>query len=161
MTYAGPSHIQAPLMDLADLIQPDRVILGLRASDKAQLLQELSRRAAGPLGLSPSAIIGALQAREQLGSTGLGRGFALPHARVEGVDRFFGLFVRLSRPVEFQAIDEKPVDLVFLLLIPPNAGNEHVAALAAVSRPMRDPAFAARVRKAESAAALYTMLATA
>jgi nitrogen PTS system EIIA component len=148
-------------MDLADLINPDRVIVGLRASGKAQLLQDLSRRAAGPLGIPPATISGALQAREQLGSTGLGRGFALPHARVEGVSQFFGMLVRLNRPIEFQAIDEKPVDLVFLLLIPPNAGNEHVAALAAISRPMRDQAFTARVRKAETAAALYTMLAGA
>jgi PTS system nitrogen regulatory IIA component len=146
-------------MDLADLINPDRVVVGLRANDKAQLLQDLSRRAAGLLGMSPQPIIAALQAREQLGSTGLGRGFALPHARVEGVTAFLGLFARLSRPIEFQAIDEKPVDLVFLLLIPPNAGNEHVAALAAISRPLRDQAFVARVRKADTAAALYALLA--
>jgi nitrogen PTS system EIIA component len=146
-------------MDLADLINPDRVIVGLRANDKAQLLQDLSRRAAGLLGISPQPVIAALQAREQLGSTGLGRGFALPHARLAGMTTFLGLFARLSRPIEFQAIDEKPVDLVFLLLIPPSAGNEHVAALAAISRPLRDQAFVARIRKAETAAALYTLLA--
>jgi nitrogen PTS system EIIA component len=146
-------------MDLADLINPDRVIVGLRANDKAQLLQDLSRRAAGLLGISPQPVIAALQAREQLGSTGLGRGFALPHARLTGMTTFLGLFARLSRPIEFQAIDEKPVDLVFLLLIPPSAGNEHVAALAAISRPLRDQAFVARIRKAETAAALYTLLA--
>jgi PTS system nitrogen regulatory IIA component len=148
-------------MEIADLVTPDRVIVGLRANDKAQLLQDLSRRAAGLLTIPAQSIINALQAREQLGSTGLGRGFGLPHARLEGVDAFFGMFARLHRSIEFQAIDEKPVDLVFLLLIPPNAGNEHVSALAAISRHLRDQTFAARLRQARSAAALYALLAGA
>ncbi len=146
-------------MELADLLTPDRVVVGLRAGDKAQLLQDLSRRAAGALEMPAPPVLAALQAREQLGSTGLGRGFALPHARVEGVTQFFGLFARLGRPVAFQAIDEKPVDLVFLLLIPPQAGAEHVAALAAISRPLRDPAFVAQLRQAETAEALWSLLA--
>ncbi len=145
-------------MELADLLTRDRVVAGLRAGDKAQLLQDLARRAAGALDMPLQPILGALQAREQLGSTGLGRGFALPHARIEGVDSFFGLFARLSRPVAYQAIDEKPVDLVFLLLIPPDAGSEHVAALAAISRPLRDAAFVAQVRHADTEEALWSLL---
>ena len=145
-------------MKLNELIGSDRVIVDLRASDKAQLLGELSRQAAHRTGLDGGAVLSALAAREALGSTGLGRGFALPHARVAGLDRLFGLFVRLARPLDFDAIDGQPVDLVFLLLIPLGAGNEHVAALAAVAREMRDEATVKRVRKAATAAALYQHL---
>ena len=103
-------------------------------------------------------IVTALQAREELGSTGLGNGFALPHARIEGIDRLFGMFTRLNRPIHFDSIDGNPVDLVFLLLIPPAAGSKHLAALASISRYLRDKEFAARLRKAPSAAALCSLL---
>ena len=145
-------------MKLSELIGPDRVIVDLRVNDKAHLLGELARQAATRTGLESGAVLSALAAREALGSTGLGRGFALPHARVAGVDRLFGLFVRLSRPLDFEAIDGKPVDLVFLLLIPIGAGNEHVAALAAIAREMRDEAVVKQVRKAANATALYQHL---
>jgi nitrogen PTS system EIIA component len=145
-------------MDLADLIEPDQVVFAARASNKNQLLQDLTSRAATLLNLDARMIFGALQAREELGSTGLGNGFALPHARVEGLGRLFGMFTRLNRPIHFDSIDGKPVDLVFLLLIPPTAGSEHLGALAAVSRHLRDQEFAARLRKAASAAALCKLL---
>ena len=145
-------------MDLADLIKPDQVIFAARASNKQQLLQDLASRAAALLNLDAQTIFAALQAREGLGSTGLGNGFALPHARIEGLDRLFGMFVRLHRPVHFDLIDSNPVDLVFLLLIPPAAGSEHLAALACISRYLRDKEFAARLRKAPSAAALCNLL---
>jgi len=125
-------------MDLADLIEPNRVIFAARASNKEQLLQDLASRAAALLNLDAQSIFNALQVREELGSTGLGNGFALPHARIEGLDRLFGMFARLNRPVHFDSIDGKPVDLVFLLLIPPTTGSEHLGALAAVSRHLRD-----------------------
>jgi nitrogen PTS system EIIA component len=144
-------------MDLADLIAPDRVIFA-RATNKQQLLQDLASRSATPLNLDAQTILTALQGREELGSTGLGDGFALPHARVEGLDRFFGMFMRLNRPIHFDSIDGNPVDLVFLLLIPPAAGSEHLAALASISRCLRDKEFAARLRKAPSAAALCSLL---
>ena len=105
------------------------------------------------LALDEDAIYRALQGREQLGSTGVGRGIALPHARIDGIDTLFGMFIRLSRPIDFESIDEKPVDLVFLLLMPLDAGNEHVAALAAISRRLRDTAFTERLRKAANAEA--------
>ena len=145
-------------MKLNELIGPDRVIVDLRANDKAHLLSELARQAATRTGLESGAVLSALAAREALGSTGLGRGFALPHARVAGIERLFGLFVRLVRPLDFEAIDGKPVDLVFLLLIPVGAGNEHVAALAAIAREMRDEAVVKQVRKAANATALYQHL---
>ena len=105
-------------MDLADLIEPGRVVYAGRASNKEQLLQDLASRAATLLNLDAQTICNALRAREELGSTGLGDGFALPHARIEGLDRLFGMFTRLNRPIHFDSIDGKPVDLVFLLLIP-------------------------------------------
>ena len=145
-------------MDLADLIEPNRVIFAARASNKEQLLQDLASRAAALLNLDPQTIFNALQVREDLGSTGLGNGFALPHARIEGLDRLFGMFARLNRPVHFELIDGKPVDLVFLLLIPPTTGSEHLGALAAVSRHLRDQEFAAQLRKAANATALCKLL---
>jgi len=145
-------------MDLADLIEPDRVVFGARASNKQQLLQDLTSRAATLLHLDAQTIFNALQLREELGSTGLGNGFALPHARIEGLDRLFGIFARLNRPVQFDSIDGKSVDLVFLLLLPPTAGTEHLAALACVSRYLHYKEFAARLRKAPSAAALCSLL---
>jgi len=148
-------------VDIGDLLLPERVIAGLRVSDKAQLTGELSRRAAAALQLASQPVEAALTARERLGSTGLGRGFALPHARLDGLDRFFGLFARLARPIDFEAIDERPVDLVFLLLIPENSESEHVAALAAISRRMRDRTFVQQLRKATGAAEMHALLADA
>jgi PTS system nitrogen regulatory IIA component len=145
-------------MDLADLINPSRVVFAARASNKEQLLRDLAARAAAQLNLDAQTISSALLAREELGSTGLGEGFALPHARVPGLDHFFGMFARLNRPIHFDSIDGKPVDLVFLLLIPATAGGEHLAALAAVSRHLRDQDFAASLRKAASAAALCGLI---
>ncbi len=145
-------------MDLADLIEPDRVIFAARTSNKQQLLQDLASRAAALLNLDSQTIFMALQSREELGSTGLGNGIALPHARIEGLDRLFGMFMRLNRPIHFDSIDDNPVDLVFLLLIPPAAGSEHLAALACISRYLREEKFAARLRKAPSAAVLYSLL---
>ena len=145
-------------MEMNEILQPEQVIAGLRVSDKAQLMAELSRRAAAALQVGLQPVEAALSARERLGSTGLGRGFALPHARLDGLDRFFGLFARLARPIDFAAIDERPVDLVFLLLIPKDAGSEHVAALAVISRRMRDQALVQKLRKAANPAEMYALL---
>ncbi len=148
-------------MAIGDLIGPDQVIVGLRSGDKTQLLQELANRAAVATSLDPSTIFGALQARENLGSTGLGKGFALPHARLQALKSPYALFVRLARPIDFAAIDERPVDLVILLLTQANGGNQHLATLAAVSRPMRDATFVQKLREAQDAAALHRVLAGA
>ncbi|HKH80303.1 MAG TPA: PTS sugar transporter subunit IIA [Methylovirgula sp.] len=146
-------------MDIAELLTQDRVIPSLRVSDKAQLLQELARRTAALLNIPQKTILDALEAREKLGSTGLGQGFALPHARIEGLDRFFGLFARLARPIAYDAVDENPVDLVFLLLIPAEPGSDHMSILAAISRRIRDQELARRLRKGENAEALHSLLA--
>jgi len=146
-------------MTIADFLAPADVIVGLRSIDKVQLIRELARRAAPATGIDAGVIANALQARELLGSTGLGKGFALPHARVPGLARFFGAFARLARPIDFQAIDDAPVDLVFLLLIPAGAENEHVAALAAISRRLRNTEVLTGVRKAGNAAALHALIA--
>ena len=147
-------------MKIKDVIGPEQVEVGLRVSDKAQLLRELSRRAAAAVSIDQSVIHDALLARENLGSTGLGKGFALPHARLDTSHGFFALFVRLARPVEFAAIDGQPVDLIILLLTPANAGNQHLAMLATLSRPLRDAEFVQRLRRAPDTAAIYKLLAS-
>jgi PTS system nitrogen regulatory IIA component len=146
-------------MNIADFIAPDRIVLDLRVRDKAQLLRELATRAEAVGGGGTSdAILAALLSREALGSTGLGKGFALPHARLEGLKQFVGLFARLARPIDYDAIDGSPVDLVFLLLMPPEAaGNGNVGALAAVSRRFRDVDTVAHLRKADAAAAFVAL----
>jgi nitrogen PTS system EIIA component len=146
-------------MTIGEIIGPDRVVVGLRVADKTQLLQELAGRAASALGLDRRAVFEALQARENLGSTGLGKGFALPHARLEALSETFALLVRLARPIDFAAIDERPVDLVILLLSPADGGNHHLATLAALSRPLREAAFVEKLRRVPDAAALHRMLA--
>lgn len=143
---------------LGDLIGPGDVVVGLRVADKAQLLSELSRRAATALSLEQQVLLRALQAREQLGSTGLGRGFALPHARLPHLPRFYALLARLGRPIDYEAVDDKPVDLVVLLLTPESAASQHLATLAALSRPFRDEAFVRQIRKAPDAATLHRLL---
>ena len=146
-------------MAIGELIGPDRVVVGLRVSDKSQLLQDLAGRAATALGLDRRTVFDALQGRENLGSTGLGKGFALPHARLDAVAEPFALFARLARPIDFAAIDERPVDLVILLLSPADGSNHHLATLAALSRPLRDAAFVQRLRQVPDAAAAHRMLA--
>jgi PTS system nitrogen regulatory IIA component len=145
-------------MPIAELIGPDQVVVGLRVADKAQLLAELARRAAPAVALEQAAILKALLAREQLGSTGLGKGFALPHARMERLTRFYALCARLHRPIDYEAIDGKPIDLAILLLTPESAGSQHLATLAALSRPLRDAAFVEQLRRAPDAAALHRLL---
>ena len=146
-------------MTIGDLIRSNNVIDGLRVADKTQLLQELARRASAALSLDQRAILDALQARENLGSTGLGKGFALPHARLDVLTSAFALFVRLARPIDFASIDGLPVNLMILLLTPANAGNQHLATLAALARPLRNEAFVQRLRQAPDATALHKLLA--
>ena len=145
-------------MNLGDLITADRVVVDVQVGDKPHLLADLARRAAASLGIDMKAVLTALMARERLGSTGLGQGFALPHARIPDLDRFFALFVRLAKPVDFEAIDGAPVDLVCLLLIPDDAGSEHVAALAAIARRMRDAGFLQALRKQGNAGYIHDLL---
>jgi nitrogen PTS system EIIA component len=145
-------------MDLGDLIKPEAVVTGLRAQTKRALLSELSQRAGELLKIDQSLITEAVLQREMLSSTGLGRGIAIPHARMKSVRSMFGLFARLEHPIPFDAMDGEPVDLVFLLLAPDGAGADHLRALARVSRLMRDAPTLERLRGSSNRNALYSVL---
>jgi PTS system nitrogen regulatory IIA component len=145
-------------IEVADLIAPERVIVGLAATDKTQVLNELAKVAASATGIGSQEIYQALAARERLGSTGVGGGIAMPHAQLPGLAGFWGLFARLDRNIDFEAVDEAPVDLVFVILIPASA-PEHVAALSCAARRLRDRAVAAQIREASTPAEVYALLA--
>jgi len=148
-------------MDIADLITPDSVIANLRASSKKQALQDLAQRASKIIEQHERAIFDVLLERERLGTTGVGNGIAIPHGKLPNLDRLHGLFARLERPVEFDSIDEQPVDLIFLLLAPESAGADHLKALAQVSRLLRDKGICEKLRGTDSAEALYALLTDA
>jgi len=145
-------------MDISDLLTPAAVIAQLRAGNKRQALQELARRAASLTGRPERAIFEVLLERERLGTTGIGGGTALPHGRLADLPRICGLFARLEKPVDFEAIDNQPVDLIFLLLTPAGAGADHLKALARVSRLLRDKAICEKLRGTDHADALYALL---
>ena len=145
-------------MEVTDLISADGVLANLRATSKKQALQELSQRAAQVTGLHERAIFDVLMERERLGTTGVGNGIAIPHGKLANIDRLFGLFARLERPVDFDSIDEHPVDLIFLLLAPESAGADHLKALAKVSRLLRDQAVCEKLRGTDDAEALFAVL---
>ena len=145
-------------MELADLITPRSVVAQLRATNKKQALQELAKRAAALTGLQERTIYDVLIERERLGSTGIGMGIGIPHGRLSGLDTLCGIFARLDRPVPFDAIDDQPVDLIFLLLAPQGAGADHLKALARVSRLLRDRNVCEKLRGTDNADALYALL---
>ena len=145
-------------MQLADFLDFDAVKTSLSGGNKRSLLQQLANAAGQRLGLDSAAILASLLEREQLGSTGFGQGVAIPHVKIEGLTRIYGLFARLSEPVDYKAIDGRPVDLVFLLLSPVDAGAEHLKALAAVSRVTRNIATLEKVRGARTRDALAAVL---
>jgi PTS system nitrogen regulatory IIA component len=146
------------LIEIADLLTLRGVIAQLRVSNKKQALQEIARRGATLAGVAERQIYDALADRERLGSTGIGRGVAVPHGKLAELPRLCGLFVRLERPIAFDAIDDQPVDLMFVLLAPPDAGAEHLRALARVSRLLRDLTICRKLRGTDSADALYALL---
>jgi nitrogen PTS system EIIA component len=145
--------------DLSDLLGAEAVLTGIVVPNKKTLFQQLSAGAARLTGGDQKMILERLLERERLGSTGFGGGVAIPHGKIEGLERVIGLFAQLAEPVDFQAIDGMPVDTVFLLLSPPDAGVEHLKALARVSRRLRDRAFVAKLRGAGSKDALYALFA--
>lgn len=130
----------------------------LRVTSKKQALQELSRRAAGLIGRSEREIYEVLTERERLGTTGIGSGIAIPHGKLARCDRLYGLFARLDVPIDFGAIDEQPVDLIFLLIAPEQAGADHLKALARISRLLRDRSTCEKLRGSETAEAIYALL---
>jgi PTS system nitrogen regulatory IIA component len=145
-------------MELSELITPEGVISPLRATSKKQALQELAARAEQVTGIAQREIFEALIERERLGSTGVGNGIAIPHAKLPSLDRLWGLFARLETPIDFDSIDEQPVDLIFLLLAPAGAGAEHLKALARVSRLLRNHSVCEKLRGSSDPSALYALL---
>jgi PTS system nitrogen regulatory IIA component len=145
-------------MDLSDIVSLAGIVPSLRVQSKKQAIQELSSRAAKVTGLSERDIFDTLLQREQLGSTGIGHGIAIPHGKLAKLTKLVGLFARLDRPVDFDAIDDQPVDLIFVLLAPEGAGADHLKALATVARLLRDPAIVANLRACRDVDATYSVL---
>jgi PTS system nitrogen regulatory IIA component len=145
-------------MEIVDLLTPRGVVAQLRVTGKKQALQEIARRAAGLTGFAEKRIYDVLAERERLGSTGIGKGIAVPHGKLDELPRLCGMFARLERPIPFDAIDNQPVDLVFMLLAPAGAGAEHLRALARVSRLLRDATMCQKLRGTDSADALFALL---
>jgi nitrogen PTS system EIIA component len=145
-------------MHLADFLDCDAIKPALPGGNKRSLFKQLADLAAQRLGVDAAATLVGLNEREQLGSTGFGQGVAIPHAKIDGLTQIYGLFARLSEPVDYKAIDARPVDLIFLLLSPPNAGAEHLKALAAISRVTRQSVTLEQMRGARSRDALAAVL---
>jgi len=145
-------------MEITDLITPRSVVAQLRAASKKHALQELAKRAASMTGLHERTIYDVLLERERLGSTGIGMGIGIPHGKLSELTKLYGIFARLERPVPFEAIDDQPVDLIFLLLAPESAGADHLKALALVSRLLRDRATCEKLRGTDNPDELYALL---
>ena len=157
---AGKSLVpQVPYMPLNDLVAPNAILPALKVNSKKQVLQELAARAALLTGQNERAIFDILMQREKLGSTAMGNGIAIPHGKMPSLTRLFGLFARLDRPVDFEALDNQPVDLVFLLLGPEGAGADNLKALARISRLLRDQTVTHKLRATQDAESLYAVLA--
>lgn len=148
-------------MDLSHLLKPAAVRVLGHATSKKRLFQDIAEVAQTVYGLNAAETVDALQERESLGPTGVGHGVALPHARLHGLDRVVGVFLRLEKPLDFDAVDRQPVDLVFALLAPKGSGVEHLKALALVSRTLRDAAVCAKLRANSDPAALHAVLTEA
>ena len=145
-------------MEIVDLVTPQAVYPNLKAGSKKQVLQELSAISAGLTGLEEREIFEVLLGRERLGTTGVGQGVAIPHGKFEKLEKICGVFARTVTPVEFESVDDRPVDLIFLLLVPESAGADHLKALARVSRLMRDVEACEKLRGSDNADALYALL---
>jgi len=145
-------------MKVSDFLAAADVLSGVAASDKQKLLSDLAQKAGPAVGLSPDEILAELSKREDFGSTGMGGGVAIPHARFQEMSKPFGMLARLKKPIDFDAVDSAPVDTVFLLLLPETPGGEQLNALASIARALRDPATIAAIRKAKDSAQIYRAL---
>lgn len=143
---------------IADVLDPAAVKLDVRVSSKRQLFTDIAHNAARAAALDPKAVLAALSEREHLGSTGVGEGVAMPHARIDGLGRLFALFWMLQQPIGFDAIDDKPVDLIFVLLVPAGAETVHLKTLAKVARKLRDPGTRDRLRGADDPKVVWRTL---
>ena len=145
-------------MEISDLLTAESVVPKLSVTSKKQALQELAKRAQAVTSLEERRIFDTLLERERLGTTGVGNGIAIPHGKIAELDGLYGVFARLEKPIDFDSVDEQPVDLVFLLLAPESAGADHLKALARVSRLLRDQAVCAKLRGSDNADALFSLL---
>lgn len=145
-------------MDMAELLSLEGVVANLKSTSKKQALQELSARAARITGLDERRIFDTLLERERLGTTGVGSGVAIPHGRMGELNRIHGLFARLEKPIDFDSVDDQPVDLIFLLLAPESAGADHLKALARISRLLRNERVCEKLRGSDTADAIYALL---
>lgn len=148
-------------MQLSDILKPTGVKVIASSSSKKRLFHDLGEIADACYGLSEQTVIDALLERENLGPTGVGQGVALPHARLAGIEKICGIFLKLEKPMDFDAVDRQPVDLVFALFAPASAGVDHLKALALVSRTLREPAVCAKLRANHDAATLHAILTEA
>lgn len=146
------------MMGLSDLIAPEAIIPALKASSKKQLLQIMAERAAELTGLPERDIFDTILQREKLGSTAVGNGIAIPHGKLPDIDKIVGVFARLQNPVDFEALDDQPVDLVFLLLAPEGSGADHLKALSRIARLLRDCDMVNKLRSSHDSQALYSLL---
>ena len=146
------------MMSLNDLISPQAVIPALKANSKKQALIEISEKAATLSGLDSREVLDALIQRERLGSTGIGAGIAIPHGKLAKCGRIFGVFARLEKPIDFEALDDAPVDLMFLLIAPENAGADRLNALSRAARVLRDQSLVATLRSTRDPSAIYSIL---
>ena len=147
-------------MDLSDLIDASAVMPALKANSKKQLLQLVAEKAAAITGLPEREVFDTILQRERLGSTGVGNGIAIPHGKLAGVKRITGIFARLETPVDFEALDDQPVDLLFLLLAPEGAGADHLKALSRIARVLRDPETVQKIRGTRDAPAIHALLSS-
>lgn len=145
-------------MKLSEIMSGNSIFMGLKSNSKRQLLQDLADKAAEVTGINERTIFDTVLERENLGSTGFGEGTALPHGRFEGLNRVYGFFAKLNSPVDFDAIDGKPVDLVFMLLSPEGNGADHLTALAQASRILKDESLRTKLRQISSAQEIYALL---
>lgn len=145
-------------MDLSDLVTQKAILPALKAGSKKQLLQAVAEKAAEITGLNERDVFDTIMQREKLGSTGVGNGIAIPHGKLKALNGITGVFARLETPVDFEALDDEPVDLVFLLLAPEGAGADHLKALSRIARILREPDMVAKLRGTKDAAALYAFL---
>jgi len=146
-------------MNIADFLSPNDVMIDVAAADKQKLLSALARKAGAIVDVRPERILAELEKREELGSTGVGGGVALPHARFDQIGKPVGVFVRLRKPIAFDAVDEQPVDIVFLLLLPQTPDGDTLGALASIARKLRKPEIATALRGARNGAEIYRALA--
>lgn len=145
-------------MDLSDFLTIEAILPSVKLTSKKQVLQEMAARAAELTGLTEREIFETLLQRERLGSTGVGQGIAIPHGKLPGLNGLAGVFARLDKPIDFDAMDDQPVDLIFLLLAPEGAGADHLKALARIARVLRDAATVKKLRGCKDAAAIYALL---